>query len=144
VIAMRVVCQSNTGSSLPEHVRCRGESDKTEFAPLRIGSEYTVYGLMFLVNRTDLLVCPDGTGPYWMPGNLFGVLDSALPPWQICLPGQVGGYQELFSAFGITALVGYKSLVDDYQHYVGILERDPYHLERFFIEKQTIEQWRET
>lgn len=35
-------------------------------------------------------------------------------------------------AFGITAIVGYDALVSDYQHYVGILERDPVQIQRFF------------
>jgi hypothetical protein len=138
---MRAICQSNTGAALPGGARSRGESDKTEFAPLRVGAEYTVYGLMFMSNRVDFLVCPDGTGPYWMPGNLFTVFDSALPSWRIRLPGQLEDYEELFAIFGITALVGYGELVDDYQHYVGILERDPLHLQRFFTEKQTIDRW---
>jgi len=38
----------------------------------------------------------------------------------------------LLVAFGITAIVGYDALVSDYQHYVGILERDPVQIQRFF------------
>ncbi len=139
---MRVICQSNTGASLPDNARIHGETDKTEFAPLQIGDEYVVYGLMFRFNRVDFLVCADKTGPYWMPGNLFKILNSTLPSWQICLPVQVPGYQELFATLGIVALVGYDDLVGDYQHYVGILERDPVHLQRFYVEKQKIDQWR--
>ncbi|SIT35569.1 conserved hypothetical protein [Paraburkholderia ribeironis] len=138
---MRILCQSNAGASLPESARCRGETDRTEFAPLKVGDEYIVYGLMFLFSRVDFLVCPGGTGPYWMPSNLFSVSDSTLPAWRICLTAQVRDYQGLLATFGITALVGYDALVSDYQHYVGILERDPVHLQRFFAAKQLVDQW---
>ncbi|AEA61093.1 hypothetical protein bgla_1g24690 [Burkholderia gladioli BSR3] len=138
---MRILCQSNTGASLPENARCRGETDRTEFAPLKVGDEYIVYGLMFLFSRVDFLVCPGGAGPYWMPSNLFSVTDSALPVWRICLTEQVRDYQGLLAAFGITALIGYDALVSDYQHYVGIIERDPVQLQRFIAAKQSIDQW---
>ncbi|MBV4476867.1 hypothetical protein [Pseudomonas botevensis] len=137
---MRVVCQANTGASVPEDIRYRGETDRTEFAPLRIGVEYIVYGLMFMCGRIDFLLCSDSTGPYWMPHCLFTVLDKSILPWEICLSGQSQDYEELFSTFGISALVGYESLVCDYQHYLGILERDPVHLQRFFEEKKIIDQ----
>lgn len=138
---MRILCQSNTGASLPDNARCRGETDRTEFAPLKVGDEYIVYGLMFLFSRVDFLVCPDGTGPYWMPSNLFTVVDSSLPAWRICLTEQVRDFQGLLATFGITALVGYDALVSDHQHYVGIIERDPVQLQRFFAEKQSVDQW---
>jgi hypothetical protein len=79
-----------------------------------------------------------------MPANLFTISNSLLPPWQVCLPGQLEDYEELFDSFSITALIGYDGLVCDYQHYVGILERDPLHLRRFFTEKRSIDQWHET
>lgn len=138
---MRILCQSNTGASLPERARCRGETDRTQFSPLKVGDVYIVYGLMLRFSRVDFLVCPEGSGPYWMPSNLFAVTDSALPAWQICITGQVRDYQELLAAFGITALVGYETLVSDYQHYIGILERDPLQLQGFFTEKQAIDRW---
>ncbi len=138
---MRVLCQSNTGASLPENARCRGETDRTEFAPLKVGDEYIVYGLMFLFSRVDFLVCPEGAGPYWMPSNLFTIADSTIPAWRICLTEQVRDYEGLLATFGIAALVGYDALVSDYQHYVGILERDPVQLQRFFAAKQSVDQW---
>lgn len=120
-------------------MRCRGETDSTEFSPLKIGGEYIVYGLMFLPSRVDFLVCPDSTGPYWMPSNLFEVVDTTLPAWRVCLTGHSQAYQVLQAEFGITAIVGYDTLVSDYQHYIGILERDPDHLQRFFLEKKLVD-----
>ncbi|MGF6731032.1 hypothetical protein OKW50_003113 [Paraburkholderia youngii] len=138
---MRILCRSNTGASLPESARCLGETDRTEFAPLKVGDEYIVYGLMFRFSRVEFLVCPDGMAPYWMPSNLFAIADPALPAWQICLTGQARDYQALMGAFGITALIGYDALVNDYQHYVGILERDPVQLQKFFAAKHSVDQW---
>ena len=141
---MRILCQSNTGASLPDNARCRGETNRTEFEPLKVGEEYIVYGLMFLFSRVDFLVYPDGTGPCWMPSNLFTVIDSSLPAWRICLTEQVDDYQELLATFGITAIIGYDALVSDYHHYVGIIERNPAELQRFFAEKQAVDQWKKT
>jgi hypothetical protein len=62
-----------------------------------------------------------------------------MPSWSICLVEQSQDYRELFSAFGISALVGYEGLIGDYQHYLGILERDPVHLRRFFSEQHVME-----
>jgi hypothetical protein len=138
---MRLLCESNTGISLADDVRLRSETDRTEFSPLRLGSEYLVYGLMFRARRVDFLVCPDSAGPCWMPSDLFKVLDPTIPPWRTCLIRQTQGYRGLLEAFGITALIGYDALVSDYEHYEGILERDSVHLQAFFSEKMIMDRW---
>lgn len=144
---MRVFCQANTGKNLPDKLRHFHETDETAFSPLKIGDEYTVYGVMFLSDRVDYLVYPaihDSNwihGPHWMPGPLFKVLDATLPSWQICLAENQPDYQSLFAMFGITALIGYEELVSNPLHYNGILDRDPDELQKFFVEKMKIDRW---
>lgn len=138
---MRAICISNKAAYLASDIRCLGETDETDFSPLVVGEDYIVYGLMFLRCRVDFLVCPDEAGPCWMPSQFFNVLDSALPPWSLCLSERVSGYDNLLANFGIVALIGYRDLVEDYDHYVGMLERDPRHLQRFFEKKGVMDQW---
>jgi hypothetical protein len=138
---MRILCRFNTGASLPEHARRLGEGEETRFSPLEIGAEYVVYGLKFRPNGLDYLVCPSVNGPRWMPGLLFEILDSTIPPWRVCLTEQTSSYKPLFTQYGITALIGYDELVSNPSHYDGILDRDPDQLKVFFFEKNKIDQW---
>jgi hypothetical protein len=137
---MQVICNSITGRSIPTIVRLPGESDETRFTPLVVGGKYIVYGLMFMCKRVDYLVSPDDNGPCWMPGNLFDVLDSFLPDLEICLVEKDFNYRRLFTEFGITGLLGYSELVNNYDHYEGILERNPIHLYRFFTHKKVMDE----
>jgi hypothetical protein len=119
----------------------------TSFSPLKKGEKYRVHGLMFRSNRVDYLVFPVthdpdwAPGPCWMPGPLFQILDSTLPPWRICLTESQPGYKPLFDDFGITALVGYGELISNVDHYNGIIDREYDDLLRFFEEAMKVEQW---
>jgi hypothetical protein len=81
-------------------------------------------------------------GPIWMPGPLFQVVDSALPPWGILLTENHPEYAPLFTNYGITAVIGYKELITSVDHFDGILDREFEHLERFFKEVMRIDRWR--
>lgn len=143
---MRVRCTANMGAGLPHHLR-DSEIDETTFAPLKIGEEYRVHGLMFLSNRVDYLVYPVVhdpdwiNGPSWNPGPLFIVVNSVLPPWRICMTESQPGYLPLLEHFGITALIGYDDLISNIDHYNGIIDREYDHLLRFFEQVMKIEQW---
>ncbi|WP_152605913.1 hypothetical protein [Dickeya undicola] len=133
---MLVLCNSKSGKDLPDEARVMGENDETEFSPLEKGVEYTVYGMMYYPLRTDLLVCPDGDAPLWVPSNLFDVLDDRLPSdWGCVITEKKGGYADLRDAFGINAICGYLELIRSYEHYIGILERDPSELQKFYSYK---------
>lgn len=129
---MLIECVSTLGKDLPSHVRVMGETDKTVFSPLVAGTQYEVYGLMFYTNRTDFLVCPSNYLPMWVPSHLFKVLDDELPEkWACVMTENTKGYSDLFESFGIHAICGYFELVRSYDHYVGILEREPEALQLF-------------
>ncbi|MFL9950208.1 hypothetical protein PQR68_29850 [Paraburkholderia agricolaris] len=88
-----------------------------------------------------MIVCSDGAIGGATSAVLSPLLLGAIDPTHACVTGQVRDYQRLLEAFGITALVGYDALVSDYHHYVGILERDPVQLQRFFAAKQSVDKW---
>ncbi len=133
---MLVLCNSISGKDLPDNARVMGETEKTQFTLLEIGVEYKVYGVMFYPTRTDLLLCPEGSAPLWAPSNLFEILDDQFPnDWGCVITEKKEGYIDLYEAFGINAICGYLELVRSYQHYLGILEREPNELQKFHMQK---------
>ena len=133
---MLVLCNSASGKDLPANARVMGETDETQFNPLEIGVKYKVYGVMFYPTRTDLLLCPEGSNPMWVPSNLFEVLDNELPSnWGCVIAEKTDGYFDLYESFGVNAICGYLQLVRSYQHYIGILEREPEELQKFYENK---------
>ncbi|AVX38423.1 hypothetical protein CS535_19645 [Yersinia massiliensis] len=133
---MLILCNSTSGKDLPDNARVMGETEETKFTPLEIGVEYKVYGVMFYSNRTDFLLCPEENMPLWVPSNLFEVLDDRFPnDWGCVITEKKEGYVDLYEAFGISAICGYLELVRSYQHYLGILEREPSELQKFYMYK---------
>lgn len=144
---MLVLCEANVGSGIPRYAWRFGEGEETRYSPLKIGSEYRVYGIKFRSNGADYLLYPAihdsdwGHGPTWMPGSLFKILDSSLPPWRLCMTDQEADYRPLFTQYDIIALIGYEELVRNPSHYDGILDRDRDEIQKFFVEKSKIDQW---
>lgn len=139
---MFVLCEFNTGGAIPLLERHLGETDQTNFSPLKIGEHYLVFGLLFILNRIDFLVCPQGQNPLWAPSSLFKIIDSCVPDgWGICMTKSNADYQILFDTFGIHSVLGYSDLVNKYAHYIGVIERDSDEVQRFFEEKRRIEKW---
>lgn len=134
---MLVICRSILGKYLPDHLRIMGETDDTDFSPMAVGREYKVYGLMFYANRTDVLICPAQNCPMWVPMSLFDIVDDKLSEkWSFIATENTEGYSDLFESFGIHAICGYFDLVQSYDHYIGILEREPEALQQFYYHNQ--------
>lgn len=134
---MLIKCLEISGKYLPVHLRIMGETDDTDFSPVVAEARYKVYGLMFYANRTDFLICPSINGPMWVPSNLFEILDDELPEkWGCVITENTKGYSDLFESFGIHAICGYFELVRSYDHYIGILEREPEALHLFQAQNQ--------
>lgn len=130
---MLVRCHSTSGRFLPEISRVMGETDETDFSPLRTEHHYNVYGMIFYSSRVDFLVCPDPGGPMWAPSELFDVIDNTIPQgWGFITTQKYEGYSGLLMDFGIHSICGYKKLVESYSHYVGILERTSSDMEYFY------------
>ncbi|MPQ69199.1 MULTISPECIES: hypothetical protein [unclassified Pseudomonas] len=132
---MRAICRSNCGSAIPMTERYWGETEKTDYSPLSIGDEYFIYALLFVSERVDFLVGVPGQFPFWVPSSLFELVDDEIPVgWKFCATQFHSDYKVLFESFKVKCIVGYSLLVREYQHYVGVVERDPVELERFMFE----------
>jgi len=132
---MRAICRSNCGSAIPVAERYWGETEKTDYSPLRVGGEYLIYALLFVSERVDFLVGVPGQFPFWVPSSLFSLVDDEIPAgWKFCATQFHVDYKVLFEGFDVKCIVGYSLLVCEYRHYVGIVERDPVELERFVLE----------
>lgn len=76
----------------------------------------------------------------WMPSELFELIDAELPPqWSLCLTQTSSAYRFMFEQSNVFAIIGYRELTQNYDHYAGILERDPAELEKFFAVKALME-----
>lgn len=129
---MRAICRSGLGDAIPPSKRYLGEVDKTSYSPLTIGESYLVYALLFIFDRVDFLVRAPDQPPFWVPSNLFDMVDSKVPAgWEFCITQSSADYRVLFDTFGINYILGYSLLVNEYQHYVGLVEREPREVHRF-------------
>ena len=133
---MLALCHANLGSAIPANERYLGEVDQTDYSPLSIGESYAVYALLFVFDRVDFLVRAPEQPPFWVPSSLFRLVDARIPAgWELCVTQARPDYKCLYDAFKISHLVGYPLLVNKYEHYVGIVERDPVEVLRFLEEE---------
>lgn len=139
---MLAICKSNLGGAIPLAERYLGETDQTSYSPLVVGEGYLVFALFFVFDRVDFLISGPGQLPFWVPGNLFDLTDARIPPgWEFCSTRLDSDYKILFETFGISYIFGYPLLVNEYQHYVGIVEQDSNELQIFADEKRKILEW---
>lgn len=133
---MLALCQANLGSAIPPKERYLGEVDQTNYSPLSVGEIYVVYALLFIFDRVDFLVRAPEQPPFWAPSSLFRLVDARVPAgWELCITQSCADYRPLFDAFKISYVMGYPLLVNEYEHYVGIIERDPVEVLRFMEEE---------
>lgn len=129
---MLAICKSNLGSAIPLVERYLGEVDQTDYSPLKVGDSYVVYALLFISDRVDFLVRVPGQPPFWAPSSLFNLVDARVSAdWELCMTQSKAEYKILFDVFKISRIMGYSLLVNDYNHYVGIVEQDPVEIQRF-------------
>lgn len=134
---MLAKCKSSLGEAIPSSKRYLGEVDETDYSPLAIGESYLVYGLLFIFDRVDFLVRASDQPPFWAPSNLFDLVDSKVPSdWEICITQSSADYKVLFDVFGIHSVLGYSLLVNEYEHYVGLVEHEPREVLRFLESTQ--------
>ena len=129
---MLAICKSILGGDIPPSGRYLGEMDQTNYSPLIVGEGYMVYGLLFLFDRVDFLVRAPEQPPFWVPSHLFDLIDTKVPAgWEFRITQGCADYKALFDAFGINYIMGYPLLVNEYRHYVGLVERDSREIQRF-------------
>lgn len=129
---MRVVCKSALGDAIPKTRRYLGEEDQTSYFPLVVGDEYPVHALLFIHDRIDFLVRPPSQTPFWVPGDLFDLVDTKVPEgWELRITVLSSEYRALSDTFGISCVMGYPLLVNEFQHYVGLAEGEAGEVQRF-------------
>ncbi|MEH0939173.1 hypothetical protein [Micromonospora psammae] len=113
---MKVVCIGNRGSDLPESVlSLTANSESTKFQ-LTVGSAYAVYAMAIRRGNLGLLVLNDYARPIWSHVELFEFIDAALPSdWSFTTLEE--------EVFGIRALWGYRSLIQNHSHNDDLMER---------------------
>lgn len=136
---MLVVPKFFSVSDVPEMPRVFG-FEKTRYDIHKDGKPYGVYGMMFIKNRVDYLVCRTEDSPTFIPSWLFEILDPVLPSgWKACNVVYDDIYSALYRNFGISYMVGYGELVENIEHYRGLLERDHAEARVFFRMKNEID-----
>jgi len=138
---MLAICKSSLGDAIPLSKRYLGEVDQTNYSPLTIGESYVVYALLFIFDRVDFLVRAPDQPPFWAPSYLFDLIDSEVPAgWEFCITQSTADYKALIDTFGIGYIFGYSLLVNEYQHYVGLVEREPREVHRFLEKVQVYKE----
>src|SRR5579862_6518751 len=126
---MNALCIFNTGSDLSAKTLDVIYSPESIFS-LKINTQYTVYGMAIWAGVVHYLVLDTWIRPSWFPGELFAVIDDALP---------ADFHFKLYRKYDISAVWGYKELLND-AHYDGLIERQDKDLEVFFAYKNSLDQ----
>ena|ERR1700750_2424361 len=133
---MKLECTCVTGRAIPLEQRYLHEVDETSYLPLKVGDSYTAFAMMMIKNRMDVLVCAENGNPLWAPVSLFSVSDASISRrWHFRTTRYDDAYGVLWATFEITVLFGYPRLVDDFAHYVGVVEGNENELRRFYVER---------
>ena len=116
-MAMQVICTGNRGSDLPEPVlSLSGNFESTKFQ-LTVDGAYAVYAMAISRGNLMLLVLNDNVRPIWAHVELFYFTDAALPlHWSFAKREE--------ETFGISALWGYRSMIENPSHNDGLMERE--------------------
>jgi hypothetical protein len=115
---------------------------------LVVGKTYIVYAISVWKRELAYLIIPvfldeenlpessdEEDLPSWYPAELFQVITPRLPRF----------YFAIFEndPRGLNALWGYKELIEDYHHYVGLIDREPEALKTFSQRRMEIDSQEE-
>jgi len=109
-----------------------GYTDETTF-DFKANTPYTVFGICIWHGALHYLTIEhEGGLPSWYPAEIFRIYDPSLPfDWYF----KYYGYN---SNTGLVGVWGYKELVESYEHYIGLLERESEHIKIFLERKKEI------
>ena len=99
-------------------------------------AELTVYGIMCWQQVVHYLVIPGRENlPFWMPACLFVVVESLIP-----MEWYFKNKNELADT-GLDWLMGYREMIKDPRHYVGLIERVDQPVRDFLKRKAEIDEY---
>ena len=114
---MQVTCTGNRGSHLPASVLALTANSESARFQLTVGDAYAVYAMAIRRGNLGLLVLNDNARPAWCHVELFEFTDAALPfGWGFTTRDE--------EVFGIRALWGYRSLIQNPSHNDDLMERE--------------------
>ncbi len=118
---------------LPPSLSKLGYSSNADFH-LKSDEEYTVYAISIWRNVIHYLVIPSNlTLPYWLPADLFEVIDPSISSkWYFRFMGENHPSE-------VTLKIGYKESVLDENHDLGLIERTEEAIKVFLTRQQEIE-----
>lgn len=116
-MVMRVICVGNRGSDLSESALSRSGNFKSTKFQLTVDGAYAVYAMAISRGSLMLLVLNDGVRPIWAHVELFDFTDAKLPSGWSFVKRDEG-------IFGISALWGYRSMIENPSHNDDLMERE--------------------
>ena len=122
-------------------LRVMNESKETSFDFLVVGKYYTAYGIILAHGHPYFLIGTNNVLPMWIPGTIFIVLDSRFPDGWGFVSAQLPGRYGALSEIGVSCVIGYEQLVEDFDHYIGVVERDESSISVFMRSKKLIDRW---
>lgn len=134
---MIIKCKENNIARVSIEKIGLSENQDTDYSFLKIEKEYIVYGIYHTSDSIYFLIDIENCKPMWVPSFLFSMIESSIPDsWSFNMIKENENYNELHSSFGIFSMLGYNELVNNYKHYIGILERNHEELNKFLILKE--------
>lgn len=130
---MRVLCTANRGSHLSVKHLLSGYSTASEF-DLEIGKEYIVYGISLWKGLLAYLIIGEGMYPQWYSSELFSISRSEIPPgWHFASRREDEGYD-------VTAVCGYKELVNSEDHFADLSNLEQRAIDVFVERKKQVDE----
>jgi hypothetical protein len=115
-------CRYNSGKNIKNY-RFRGETDNSVY-DLTITKQYKIFGICIYEDIISYLVSDDSELPNWYSALCFKIINNQLPKEWF--------YKEFIEDNTLLkAIWGYKLLVDDKKHYIGLLEREKEDIDYF-------------
>jgi hypothetical protein len=133
---MRVKCLANNGMGVSKYTLEHGGYTIHSRLPMHINDTYVVYG-QIISNRVleYLIIGSEENLPSWYAAELFEVVDTILP---------MEYYYNFFNnEEGISAIWGFKELVEDENYLYNLEEREDSAVRIFLKRKKEIDEFLE-
>lgn len=135
---MIVKCIANTGENLSQIMFDLGYNKDYKF-DIEIGKIYVVYGASMWKGSLEYLIAEKSTNtPIWCPAELFNVIHKTL---SIFWHFNFEKYKNYNGHDSEKAFWGYKELVEDADHYEGLLMKNINALEIFKKRKAQYDEY---
>lgn len=130
---MKAICISNNGKGLLKATtEYTGDSEKTIYS-LKEKEVYTIYGQMIYKKVLKYLVIGSYEDlPSWYPAELFEILDTSV---------HLEWYFNAYPAEDISAIWGFKELVNELTFLDELIEREDSAIRTFLFRKKEIDEF---